>query len=44
MVEPRFAWICILSSGPMKIRCPSRWDAKVTPSSVILRSLDRLNT
>ena len=24
MVEPRGAWICILSSGPMKMRWPSR--------------------
>ena len=28
----------------MKMRWPSRWELNVTPSSVILRSFDRLNT
>ena len=34
----------MLSSGPMKIRRPSRWEAKVTPSSVIFRRPARENT
>ncbi len=28
IVEPRFDCICILSSGPMKMRFPSIWEAK----------------
>ena len=28
MVEPRLDWICILSSGPMKILWPSMWELK----------------
>ena len=32
------------SSGPMKIRRPSMWEEKVTPSSVIFRSPARENT
>ena len=38
MVEPRFDWMRMLSSGPIKILCPSICEAKVTPSSRILRS------
>jgi hypothetical protein len=44
MSLPRLDWICMLSSGPMKIRWPSIWEAKVTPSSVIFRSEARENT
>ena len=44
MVDARFDWICMLSSGPMKIRFPSICEANLTPSSVILRSCDRENT
>ena len=36
--------ICMDSSGPMKIRRPSRWEAKVTPSSLIWRSEASENT
>ena len=38
MSEPRLDWICMLSSGPIKIRRPSIWEAKVTPSSRIFPS------
>ena len=31
MSLPRLDWICMDSSGPMKILCPSMWEAKVTP-------------
>ncbi len=41
---PRLDWICILSSGPMKILWPSMWEAKYTPSSLIFRREARLNT
>ena len=44
MSLPRLLWIRMLSSGPMKMRCPSRWLAKVTPSSLIFRSPARENT
>ena len=44
IVEARFDWICMLSSGPMKILCPSMWDRKVTPSSLIFRRSARENT
>ena len=44
MVEARCDWICMLSSGPMKMRLPSMCDEKLTPSSVILRSLASENT
>jgi hypothetical protein len=44
MSLPRFDWICMDSSGPMKMRRPSIWEAKVTPASVIFRSPDRENT
>ena len=27
-IEPRFDWMRILSSGPMKILFPSRWDER----------------
>ena len=36
--------ICMLCSGPIKMRWPSRWELNVTPSSVMWRSLARLNT
>ena len=44
MSLPRLDWICMDSSGPMKIRRPSMWEAKVTPSSLIFRRPDRENT
>ena len=44
MVEPRLDWMRMLSSGPMKIFRPSMWEAKVTPSSLMFRSLARENT
>ena len=44
MSLPRLDWICMDSSGPMKMRRPSMWEAKVTPSSVIFRREDRENT
>ena len=37
MSLPRLDWMRMDSSGPMKILCPSMWEAKVTPSSVMLR-------
>ena len=42
--EPRFDWICMLSSGPMKILWPSMCEAKYTPSSLIRRRLASENT
>ena len=44
MSLPRLDWICMDSSGPMKILCPSMWEAKVTPSSRIFRKEARENT
>ena len=44
MSLPRLDWICMDSSGPMKMRRPSMWEAKVTPSSLIFRRPDRENT
>ena len=44
MSEPKLDWICILSSGPIKILWPSIWEAKVTPSSLIFRRDARENT
>ena len=44
MVEPRWDWICIDFSGLMKIFRPSMWEAKVTPSSWILRREAREKT
>ena len=44
MVEPRFDWICMLISGLIKMRLPSTWELKVTPSSLIFRSWARENT
>ena len=35
--EPRSRWTCIDSSGPMNTLAPSTGEAKVTPSSLILR-------
>ena len=43
MSLPRLDWICMDSSGPMKILCPSMWEAKVTPSSRIFRKGAREN-
>ncbi len=42
--EPRFDWMRMLSSGPMKIIRPSTCEWKVTPSSLILRSDASENT
>ena len=44
MVEPKLDWICMLSSGPMKILRPSMWELKYTPSSLIFLILARENT
>ena len=44
MVEARLDWMRILSSGPIKIRLPSMWELKVTPSSRIFRRLAREKT
>ncbi|MNV67226.1 hypothetical protein D3C71_1600180 [compost metagenome] len=44
MSEPRSRWTCIDSSGPMNTLAPSTGEAKVTPSSLILRMAPRLNT
>ena len=44
MSLPRLDWICMDSSGPMKIFRPSMWEEKVTPSSLIFRRDARENT
>jgi hypothetical protein len=44
MVDPRLDWICILSSGPIKIFLPSIWELKYTPSSLIFLIPARENT
>ena len=41
MSEPRLAWMRMLSSGPIKMCRPSTWELKLTPSSLIFRSLAR---
>ena len=44
IVEAKFDWICILSSGPIKIFLPSTCELKYTPSSFIFLSPARENT
>ena len=44
MSEPRARCTAMDSSGPMKTLAPSTGEAKVTPSSLILRMAPRLNT
>ncbi len=40
MSEPSRLWISIARSGESSTRAPSRWERKVTPLSVTLRSWD----